>query len=157
MNVTVSYNRLPIAPRKLRAVLPSLRHRRVMDVIAIMAAMPRQTTTPIEKLLKASISAAKDRNPAIRPELLVIDEIYCNEATRLYRTRRKSRGRASRIAKRGSHLTLTVSWTEAPAAAAPKKTASKVASAKTKASTDTTGTDKPSATDKPKQSAVRKA
>lgn len=135
MQVTVHYNKLPIAPRKLRAVVYALRHRTVAEAIALMSASPRVTTEPITKLLKASISAARDRNPAVRPADLRVAEIFANEAARLYRTRMKSRGRASRFAKRGSHLTLTVEWTEQKAAAPVRK--AKV-TAKTAASTSKT-------------------
>jgi len=121
MQVTVHYNKLSIAPRKLRAVVYALRHRTVAEAIALMSASPRVTTEPITKLLKASVSAARDRNPALRPTDLRVAEIFANEAARLYRTRMKSRGRASRFAKRGSHLTLTVEWTEQKAAPKPAK------------------------------------
>ncbi|MBI4185545.1 50S ribosomal protein L22 [Candidatus Berkelbacteria bacterium] len=128
MHVTVSANQLLIAPRKLRAVIYQLRSQSVPTAIAHMKASSRVTTEPIRKLLLASISAAHDRQPALEPKKLVITEIYCNEAARLYRSRRKSKGRATRIAKRGSHLTLTVSWPDRPVtsvAASTQKRATK--------------------------------
>ncbi|MBI2590166.1 uL22 family ribosomal protein [Candidatus Berkelbacteria bacterium] len=112
MQVTVHYNKLLIAPRKIRAVLGQLRHTSIPMALAQMKNSPRTTTEPIYKLLLASISAARDRDPAIRPEELRVQEIFCNEARRLYRTRIKSRGRAGRFAKRGSHLTLVVERTQ---------------------------------------------
>lgn len=126
MQVTVHYNKLLIAPRKLRAVLTGLRHKAVPEVIALMLASNRTTTEPIRKLLLASISAAKDKNPALRPEQLAVEQLYCNESVRQYRTRRKSRGRSARYAKRGSHLTLIVSWSDSAAPLA-KKTVTKSA------------------------------
>lgn len=121
MNVTVHYNKLPIAPRKIRAILGNLKTRTVADAIALVAASPRSTAEPIRKLLLSSISAAHDRNPALKPDQLTVSEIFCNEAARIRRTRRKSRGRASSIAKRGSHLTLTIAWTDTPKTATSKK------------------------------------
>ncbi len=112
MHVSVHANKLPIAPRKFRAVLGQLRHRTVPQAVALMLASARPTAEPIRKLLLASISAARDKHPSLQPEQLLIEEIYANESVRQYRTRRKSRGRSARYAKRGSHLTLTVQWTE---------------------------------------------
>lgn len=122
MQVTVHYNKLLVAPRKLRAVLTGLRRKAVPEAIALMFASNRTTTEPIRKLLLASISAAHDRNPALRPEQLAVEEIYCNESVRQYRTRRKSRGRSARYAKRGSHLTLVVSWSDSATPVAKKTT-----------------------------------
>lgn len=112
MNVTVTYNKLPIAPRKLRAVLWTLKGHTVPQALALLAASPRATTAPVEKLLKAAVSAAKDRQPATRAEQVKIVELFANESVRLYRTRIRGKGRSSRYAKRGSHLTLTVQTTE---------------------------------------------
>lgn len=109
MEITVHYNKLPIAPRKLRALLGYVkRGQNVPAAVAQIAALPNATGEPIKKLLLASVSAAKDRRPSVRPNEVIVSEIYCNEAARMYRTRIKGRGRASRYAKRGSHLTLRV-------------------------------------------------
>ncbi len=112
MNVTVTYKKLPIAPRKLRAVLWSLKGHTVVQALALLAASPRATTTPIEKLLKAAVSAVKDRQPATRATEVKIVELFAGEGARLYRTRIRGKGRGSRYAKRGSHLTLTVQASE---------------------------------------------
>lgn len=144
MNVTVHYNKLPIAPRKIRAILGNLKARTVADAIALVAASPRATAEPIRKLLLSSISAAHDRNPALQPAQLTVSEIFCNEAARIKRTRRKSRGRASTIAKRGSHLTLTITWTDTP------KTTKKATSESSKSKVESpTNPSKPAVATKP--------
>ncbi|MCA9388390.1 hypothetical protein KC644_01345 [Candidatus Berkelbacteria bacterium] len=109
MEITVHYNKLPISPRKLRALLGYVKKGQAVPVaVAQLEALPNTTSEPIKKLLLASVSAAKDRRPSARPADVRVVEIYCNEAARMYRTRIKGRGRASRFAKRGSHLTLKV-------------------------------------------------
>ncbi|MEK7184343.1 MAG: uL22 family ribosomal protein [Patescibacteria group bacterium] len=108
MEVTVHYNKLAIAPRKIRAILHRVRDRRVVDALAELAVTPRTTSEPIRKLLLSSISAVRDRRADARPEDLTVKAIFCNEAARISRTRLRGRGRSSRIAKSGSHLTLTV-------------------------------------------------
>lgn len=120
MRVTVHYNRLPIPPRKLRAVLHHVRGAVVANAIARLDASPRLTAEPLRKLLRASISAAQDKNPNLKGTDLRVAEVFCNDAMRLYRTRRKSKGRAGRFAKRGSHLTLSVEPIVTPKAPTPK-------------------------------------
>lgn len=134
MQVTVHYNKLMIAPRKIRVILDWVRGQKVPAALAQLSASPRVTAEPVRKLLLASVSAAKDKRASVRAEDLTVKEIYCNEGPRLYRTMVRGRGRASRYAKRGSHLTLTVIApdTTTPAKAA-KKPASKTASTPTEA------------------------
>ncbi len=108
MLVTVKYNKLPIAPQKIRVILGNLRNKRVSDALSLVDHSTRQTAVPVKKLLLSSISAAKDKDPNVKAEDLMVKEIFCNEGHRLYRTLIKGRGRASRIRKRSCHLTLTV-------------------------------------------------
>ena len=108
MEVTVHYNRLMIAPRKIRAILHRVRGRRLVDALAEVTVSPRATAEPVKKLLLASVSAVRDRRADARPEDLIVKEVFCNEAARLSRTMIRGRGRSSRINKSGSHLTMTV-------------------------------------------------
>ena len=132
MRVTVHYNKLPIPPRKLRAVLHHVRGANVAKAIAMLDASPRITAEPLRKLLRASISAAQDKNPNLNGADLRVAEVYCNDAMRLYRSRRKSKGRTTRLAKRGSHLTLSVESIVIPKPVVPaKKSAAKAETATT--------------------------
>lgn len=137
MEVTVHYNRLAIAPRKIRAILHRVRGRKVTDAIAELLASPRTTAEPVRKLLLSSISAVQDRRADAKAEELMVKAIFCNEATRLSRTRLRGRGRASRIAKMGSHLTLTVLDGGKVASTQAKKTRATSSATPTKATSKT--------------------
>src|SRR3989338_2702642 len=132
MQVTVRYNKLLIAPRKLRAVLPLLLDRKVPGALEKRQSSPRATTEPIVKLLKASISAAHDVAPALKPSELRVAEVYCKDAARAYRMRLRGRGRSSSFAKRGSHLTLTVAWSDGSVTQNAKRKTQKLAQASSK-------------------------
>lgn len=125
MLVTVKYNKLPIAPQKIRVILGNLRNKTVSDALSLVDHSTRQTATPVKKLLLSSISAAKDKDPNVKAEDLMVKEIYCNEGHRLYRTLIKGRGRASRIRKRSCHLTLTVERKLIPVKKAPTSSKTK--------------------------------
>ncbi|MBI4032196.1 uL22 family ribosomal protein [Candidatus Berkelbacteria bacterium] len=136
MQVTVRANQVPISPRKLRFTIHALRGLTVAQAIAVMSVSPRQTVTPVVKLLQASVSAARDHAPAVTADQLKVATVFANEGTRLYRGRRRSKGRVARFAKRSSHLTLSVtlpSQSSAPAKSAQTtKPAKKPTSAKAK-------------------------
>lgn len=108
MLITVKYNKLPIAPQKIRVILGGLRNKTVSEALSLVDHSNRQTAVPVKKLLLSSVSAAKDKEPNLNAETLIVKEIFCNEGHRLYRTMIKGRGRASRFMKRSCHLTLTV-------------------------------------------------
>lgn len=120
MQVTVHANQVPISPRKLRFATHPLRGLTVARAIAAMSASPRQTLGPIIKLLQASVSAARDRSPAATANDLRVTELFVNEGGRVYRGRRRSKGRVSRFAKASAHITLSVTVPSAPAPAAAK-------------------------------------
>jgi large subunit ribosomal protein L22 len=130
MEVTVHYKRLAIAPRKIRAILHRVRGRRLVDALAELTVSPRTSSEPVRKLLLSSVSAVRDRRADARAEDLLVKAIFCNEGMRLSRTLLRGRGRSSRIAKTGSHLTLTVIDAGKTTPKATKKPAKKPAAQK---------------------------
>lgn len=108
MEFTVHYNQVKISPRKIRAVLPMIKGKKVDKAIALIQAAGRPTAAPIGKLLKSSVAAARQKQANLSEERLKVKYVFCNEGRRLYRRRIKGRGRASSFAKRYSHITLTV-------------------------------------------------
>lgn len=69
---------------------------------------PRAAADPIAKALKSAVANA-EHNHALDPEDLVIAEAFADEGPTLKRFRPRARGRASRINKRTSHITIVVS------------------------------------------------
>lgn len=108
MDIKVSYNKIPTAPRKLRLLIGDLRGKSVPQALALVASAKQLIVEHVDKLLRSSISAAKDKNANLQAEDLFVKTLYCNEGSRRYRTRFKGRGRASRFAKRTSHLILVI-------------------------------------------------
>ena len=69
---------------------------------------PRAAADPIAKVLKSAVANA-EHNHALDPEELVIAEAFADEGPTLKRFRPRARGRATRIDKRTSHITIVVS------------------------------------------------
>lgn len=97
-----------IAPRKARLVVDLIRGKEVGEAIAILRHTPKAASPIVEKVLNSAIANA-EHNYEMEPENLVVSEAYVDEGITLKRFRPRARGRASRINKRTSHITVVVS------------------------------------------------
>lgn len=96
-----------IAPRKARLVVDLIRGKQVGEAHAILANTPRGASPIVEKVLKSAISNA-DNNYNLDVNNLYVKEAYVNEGPTLKRFRPRAQGRASKINKRTSHITIVV-------------------------------------------------
>lgn len=104
MEVKVSKNNLAIAPRKVRQVVDLTRKMAFNLALDQLKFLNKVSALPIYKLFLSARSAAKDKNLDL--DNLQIKEIKVDEGRALKRRRINSRGRASGISKRSSHITL---------------------------------------------------
>ncbi|MFC3040918.1 50S ribosomal protein L22 [Virgibacillus xinjiangensis] len=96
-----------IAPRKVRLVVDLIRGKNVGEAVAILRHTRRGASPVVEKVLNSAIANA-EHNYEMDPDNLVISEAFVNEGATLKRFRPRAQGRASRINKRTSHITLVV-------------------------------------------------
>jgi large subunit ribosomal protein L22 len=92
----------------VRLVIDLIRGKQVGDAIAILRNTPRSASPVVEKLLNSAIANA-EHNFSLDPNKLVVEEAYVNQGPTLKRIRPRSQGRAFKILKRTSHITLVVS------------------------------------------------
>lgn len=97
-----------IAPRKVRLVIDLIRGKQVGEAIAILRHTPKAASPIVEKVLKSAIANA-EHNYEMEPNNLVISQAFVDEGVTLKRFRPRAMGRASRINKRSSHITIVVS------------------------------------------------
>lgn len=97
-----------IAPRKVRLVIDLIRGKEVGEAIAILRHTPKAASPVVEKVLNSAIANA-EHNYEMEPNNLVVSEAYVDEGVTLKRFRPRAQGRASRINKRTSHITVVVS------------------------------------------------
>ncbi|UOE94256.1 MULTISPECIES: 50S ribosomal protein L22 [Bacillaceae] len=97
-----------IAPRKVRLVVDLIRGKQVGEAVAILRHTPKAASPVVEKLLNSAIANA-EHNYEMEPNNLYISEVFVDEGVTLKRFRPRAMGRASRINKRTSHITLVVS------------------------------------------------
>lgn len=97
-----------IAPRKARLVVDLVRGKEVGEATAILRHTQRGASPIVEKLIHSAVANA-EHNYELDPDNLVISEIYVDEGITLKRFRPRAQGRASRINKRTSHITVVLS------------------------------------------------
>lgn len=96
-----------IAPRKVQLVIDLIRGKQVGEAISILRHTPKAASPVLEKLLNSAIANA-EHNHSMDIDKLVISEAYVNQGPTMKRFRPRAMGRASRINKRTSHITLVV-------------------------------------------------
>ncbi|CAM3290927.1 MULTISPECIES: 50S ribosomal protein L22 [Paenibacillus] len=97
-----------IAPRKVQLVVDLIRGKQVGEAVAILRHTPKSASPIVEKLLNSAIANA-EHNYSLDVNNLVISQAYVNQGPTMKRFRPRAMGRASRINKRTSHITLVVS------------------------------------------------
>ena len=101
----LSYARISV--QKACYVLDVIRGKDVQTALGILTYNPRYASTLIEKLLKSAIANAENNN-GMKVEDLYIAECYANKGPTMKRIRPRAQGRAYRIEKRMSHITIVL-------------------------------------------------
>ena len=95
------------APRKARLVIDHIRGKSVDDARAILMHTPRGASADVLKLLNSAIANAENNHELVADELKV-HQAFVDEGPTLKRFRPRAMGRATRIRKRTSHMTITL-------------------------------------------------
>ncbi|MEZ5121871.1 MAG: 50S ribosomal protein L22 [Solirubrobacterales bacterium] len=93
--------------RKARLVCDHIRGKSVDEARAILAYTPRAVAKDWAKLLNSAVANAEN-NHELLGEDLVVQAAYADEGPTLKRFQPRAMGRATRIRKRTSHLTITL-------------------------------------------------
>ena len=96
-----------VSPRKVRPLVDMIRGKKVDEALTILRFTPTPTARVVAKVVK-SAAANAENNFQMSPSDLKIVSTYVNEAQTMKRFRPRSRGRASPILKRSSHITVIV-------------------------------------------------
>ncbi len=101
----LSYARVSV--QKACFVLDAIRGKDVQSALGILAYNPRYASSIIKKLLESAIANAENNN-GMNAENLYIAECYANKGPTMKRVRPRAQGRAYRIEKRMSHITVVL-------------------------------------------------
>lgn len=88
-------------------VLDAIRGKGVTEALAILEYNPRYASSLVKKLLQSAIANAENNN-GLKAENLYVAECYANKGPIMKRVRPRAQGRAYRIEKRMSHITVVL-------------------------------------------------
>ena len=103
---------LRISPRKVSVVLDLIRNKPAKYAMAILKNTNRGAAEPVAKLLKSAMANAEN-NFGMNVDSLVVKECYAGAGPILKRIMPRAQGRAFRINKRTSHVTIVLEEKEA--------------------------------------------
>ena len=96
-----------VSPTKARRVINLVRGRSVADALDILRWAPQAASEPVAKVI-ASAAANAQNNDGLDPATLVVATVYADEGPTAKRIRPRAQGRAFRIRRRTSHITVIV-------------------------------------------------
>ena len=96
-----------ISPRKVKIVCDLIRGKDTKTAKAILMQTPKAASELMLKLLNSAVANAEN-NFSMDPDSLYVSETYADPGPILKRIRPQARGRAYRINKRTSHITIVV-------------------------------------------------
>ncbi|MDR1851262.1 MAG: 50S ribosomal protein L22 [Propionibacteriaceae bacterium] len=92
---------------KVRRVVDVVRGMDVKDALDVLKFAPQAASEPVAKVV-ASAAANASETEGLRQDQLYISQIFVDEGMTLRRIRPRAKGRADRINKRASHITVVV-------------------------------------------------
>ena len=110
MEATAKVTFVRIAPRKVKIVLDLIRNQPAEKAAAILKYTPKAACEVVAKLLKSAMANAENKDMDI--SRLYVAECYVNQGPTLKRIRPRAQGRAFRINKKTSHITLVLKEAE---------------------------------------------
>ncbi|WP_025738377.1 50S ribosomal protein L22 [Mycobacterium genavense] len=96
-----------VSPTKARRVIDLVRGKSVADALDILRWAPQAASEPVAKVI-ASAAANAQNNDGLDPATLVVATVYADKGPTAKRIRPRAQGRAFRIRRRTSHITVVV-------------------------------------------------
>lgn len=106
MEATAKVTYVRIAPRKVQIVLDLIRNKPCDEAMAILKHTPKAACEPLAKLLKSAMANAENKDMDVSK--LYVSECFVCQGPILKRIRPRDHGRAYRINKKTSHITMVL-------------------------------------------------
>jgi large subunit ribosomal protein L22 len=106
MEVTAKLRYFQASPQKVRLVVDQIRGKDVQEAANVLALSKKSAARAVAKLLKSAVANAENRDDAVDIDRLYVKEIFVDGGPVLKRIRPAPMGRAFRVLKRQSHITI---------------------------------------------------
>jgi large subunit ribosomal protein L22 len=107
MEALAKHRHARTSAQKARLVADQIRGLHVEKALEVLAYSPRKAASLVKKVLESAIANAEHNEGADIDELK-IDKIFVNEGPTMKRIKTRAKGRADRVLKRTSHITVVV-------------------------------------------------
>ena len=101
-----------VTPQKARRVVELIRGKNATDAVSVLRFAPQGAAEPIRKVLESAIANARVKADQVAERFdereLVVASAFVDEGPTMKRFRPRAQGRAGRINKRTSHITVVV-------------------------------------------------
>jgi len=105
MEIRAKARFMRISPQKIRLIMGQVRGKKVEEALNLLSFAPQRGARILKKLLGSAVANAQ-QNADMDVDSLYISKVYADEGPTLKRWRPRAQGRATRIRKRTSHLTV---------------------------------------------------
>ncbi|ABK43371.1 LSU ribosomal protein L22P [Magnetococcus marinus MC-1] len=102
---TTKYQR--VSPYKVRLVIDQIRGMQVESAMNLLAFSKKRVAGVVRQTLKSAVANAEE-NLGLDVDTLVVSQAYVDQGPSMKRFKPRARGRATRILKRTSHITVAV-------------------------------------------------
>ena len=99
---------LRISPTKLRRIANIIRKKPYSEVISVLENMPHKGARLLYKVINSAVANALKQNEKLDEDMIYIKELQINEGPRMKRIWMRARGRADRLLKRLSHISVVI-------------------------------------------------
>ena len=118
MEATAHLKYLRITPRKVRIVADLIRGKKVGAALSMLAYVEKRAALPLAKLLRSAVANADVKAKGqLDPDALYVKELTVDQGPGMRRFMPRAMGRAFKVTKKTSHITLTVGGKPAKAKA----------------------------------------
>jgi len=112
MEAIAKLRNIRITPQKARRVVNLIRGKQATEALGLLKFQPQAASEPIYKVVASAVANAKvkgeSQGAVIDEDDLVISQAFVDEGVTLKRFRPRAQGRAFKINKRTSHITVVV-------------------------------------------------
>jgi len=105
MRVRAIAKYIRVSPRKIRLLMREIRGKRVEEALNLVTFAPQRGGPVLRKLINSAVANAS-QHPDVDVDNLFVKHIFADEGPTLKRFRPRAMGRATRIRRRTSHLTI---------------------------------------------------
>jgi large subunit ribosomal protein L22 len=94
-----------VSPQKVRLIMDEVRGKRVDEALRLLSFSPQKGAHLLKKLINSAVAGA-EANKEIDVDTLYVKKVYADNSATMKRFRPRAMGRATRVRKRTSHLTI---------------------------------------------------